>query len=123
MAKAPCTIILAAGKGTRMHSESTPKVCFPVNGVPAIVRAMRSYAAAGVKQFVVVVGTLAEAVMKTVGAEFPNCVYAFQPEQNGTAGAVASAMAGERSPPMGSTSTSAGAAGRSGLKSCCSWKT
>ncbi|MBR4519220.1 MAG: NTP transferase domain-containing protein [Victivallales bacterium] len=94
MAKAPCTIILAAGKGTRMHSESTPKVCFPVNGVPAIVRAMRSYAAAGVKQFVVVVGTLAEAVMKTVGAEFPNCVYAFQPEQNGTAGAVASAMAG-----------------------------
>ena len=94
MSKAPCTIILAAGKGTRMHSESTPKVCFPVNGVPAIVRAMRSYAAAGVRQFVVVVGTLAEQVMKTVGAEFPNCVYAFQPEQNGTAGAVASAMAG-----------------------------
>ncbi|MBR6470209.1 MAG: NTP transferase domain-containing protein [Victivallales bacterium] len=94
MSKAPCTIILAAGKGTRMHSESTPKVCFPVNGVPAIVRAMRSYASAGVEQFVVVVGTLAEQVMKTVGAEFPNCVYAFQPEQNGTAGAVASAMAG-----------------------------
>ncbi|MBR4125369.1 MAG: NTP transferase domain-containing protein, partial [Victivallales bacterium] len=94
MAKAPCTIILAAGKGTRMHSETTPKVCFPVNGIPAIVRAMRSYAATGVQQFVVVVGTLAEQVMKTVGAEFPNCVYAFQPEQNGTAGAVACAMAG-----------------------------
>ena len=94
MVKAPCTIILAAGKGTRMHSDSTPKVCFPVNGVPAIVRAMRSYASAGVEQFVVVVGTLAEQVMKTVGAEFPNCVYAFQKEQNGTADAVASAMAG-----------------------------
>ncbi len=94
MSKAPCTIILAAGKGTRMHSDSTPKVCFPVNGVPAIVRAMRTYASAGVSQFVVVVGTLAEQVMKTVGAEFPNCVYAFQPEQNGTAGAVASAMQG-----------------------------
>ena len=94
MSKTPCTIILAAGKGTRMHSDSTPKVCFPVNGVPAIVRVMRSYAAAGVQQFVVVVGTLAEQVMKTVSTEFPNCVYAFQPEQNGTAGAVASAMAG-----------------------------
>ena len=38
-----CGIILAAGKGTRMGSSTTPKVCFPVNGVPAICRALSTY--------------------------------------------------------------------------------
>ena len=87
------TIILAAGKGTRMHSDQLPKVCFEVNGVPAIVRAMRTYRAVGCGQFLVVVGgPLAGKVMETVGAEFPNTVYAFQPIQNGTAGAVQAAL-------------------------------
>ncbi|MBR0460168.1 MAG: NTP transferase domain-containing protein [Victivallales bacterium] len=96
MNRVPCTIILAAGKGTRMGSSDTPKVCFPLNGTPAIVRAMRVYRNAGVKQFLVVVGNLAEKVMATVTPEFPETNYAFQPEQNGTADAVACALAGAR---------------------------
>lgn len=89
------TIILAAGKGTRMKSAQLPKVCFEVNGVPAIVRAMRSYRESGVLQFIVVVGgQLAGKVISTVSAEFPNVVYTYQPEQDGTAGAVDCALKG-----------------------------
>jgi len=95
-------IILAAGKGTRMKSESTPKVCFKVNGVPAILRAMRAYAAAGIRQFVVVVGgPLAGKVVETVNSEFPNAVFAYQPMQDGTAGAAACAVRGMVAVPDG----------------------
>ena len=70
-------IILAAGKGTRMKSDQTPKVCFKVNGVPAILRAMRTYRETGIPQFIVVVGgNLAGKVMETVNAEYANVVYA-----------------------------------------------
>ena len=86
-------VILAAGKGTRMQSEQKPKVCFEVNGVPAILRAMRTYCASGIPQFVVVIGgALAGKVIETVNSEFANAVYAYQADQNGTAGAVDCAM-------------------------------
>ncbi len=88
-------VILAAGKGTRMKSELTPKVCFEVNGVPAILRAMRTYTSTGIPQFIVVVGgSLAGKVVETVNSEFSNAIFAYQPEQNGTAGAVDCAMKG-----------------------------
>ena len=61
-------IILAAGKGSRMRSESCPKVCFKVNGIPAINRALQTYTECGIQQTVAVVGTLAE---KSHG----NCYY------------------------------------------------
>ena len=60
------TIILAAGKGTRMGVDTRPKVCFEVCGVPAIIRAMRAYHACGIKQHVIVVGNLAGQVIETV---------------------------------------------------------
>ena len=88
------TIILAAGKGTRMGVDTCPKVCFEVCGVPAIVRALRVYQACGIKQHVIVVGNLAGQVIETVGREFPNCAYVYQAEQLGTAHALRCAFDG-----------------------------
>ena len=69
-------IILAAGKGTRMKSDLTPKVCFEVNGVPAILRAMRTYRGTGIPQFIVVIGgTLTGKVMETVNYALINKTY------------------------------------------------
>jgi NDP-sugar pyrophosphorylase family protein len=52
-------IILAGGRGTRMASKDTHKVCFPIAGRPAIVRAIDTYKAAGLRRFLVVVGQMA----------------------------------------------------------------
>ena len=49
------TIVLAAGKGSRMNSSSVPKVCFPVNGIPAVNRALKIYNDCGIKQHILVV--------------------------------------------------------------------
>ena len=78
-------LILAAGKGSRMGSATTHKVCFPVDGTPAILRALDVYRECGIRQNLVVVGTLAEQVIDTVGKAFPNTVFAYQPDANGTA--------------------------------------
>ncbi len=85
-------IILAGGKGTRMKSSSIHKVCFPIDGRPAINRALEIYNSCGVTQPIVVVGKLAGQVVETVGKEFSNVIYAYQPEQHGTASAVKSAL-------------------------------
>ncbi len=82
------TIILAAGKGSRMGSESTPKVCFEINGVPAINRALEIYAGCGIPQHVVIVGTLAGKVIETVGEAFEHTAFVYQKEQLGTANAL-----------------------------------
>jgi len=86
MSKAPqFSVILAAGKGTRMGSESCPKVCFPVDGKPAINRAIDIYNRCGVTQHIVVVGAMAGHVVETVGREFSNVQFVYQAEQRGTA--------------------------------------
>ena len=43
-------VILAGGKGTRMRSQDRHKVCFPIDGRPAINRALDIYEAAGIQQ-------------------------------------------------------------------------
>lgn len=82
------TIVLAAGKGSRMNSTSIPKVCFPVDGIPAVNRALKIYNDCGIKQHILVVGAMAGQVIETVGAEFANTTFAYQREQKGTANAV-----------------------------------
>lgn len=79
-------IILCAGKGTRMNDDSTNKVCFEVAGIPVIRRIIANYRAAGINNFIVVVGHHAEKVMQCLSDE-EGIVYAFQKEQNGTGGA------------------------------------
>ena len=79
------SIILAAGKGTRMGSINRNKVCFPIDGKPAINRAIDTYNACGVRQHILVVGAFADDVLKTVGTEYDNVMFAYQAEQLGTA--------------------------------------
>ncbi len=79
------SIILAAGKGTRMGSTTRNKVCFPIDGKPAVNRALDTYNACGVRQHILVVGAFADDVLKTVGSEHGNVIFAYQAEQLGTA--------------------------------------
>jgi len=67
-----------------MASRDTPKVCFPIAGRPAIVRAIDTYKAAGLRRFVVVVGQLAEKVVETVGRAHPDTSFVYQDSPRGT---------------------------------------
>jgi len=77
------SIILAAGKGTRMQSANLHKVCFPIDGIAAINRSLETYNDCGISYHIIVVGAMAQQVMDTVAAE--NVIYAYQAEQLGTA--------------------------------------
>lgn len=79
------SIILAAGKGTRMHSAALPKVCFPIDGQPAINHNLAVYKECGINSHIVVVGFLAGQVVETVGREHEGVIFVFQAEQLGTA--------------------------------------
>jgi len=84
VAATPVCVILAAGAGKRMRSRERHKVCFPIAGVPAILRTVRAMKAAGLRRFVIVVGPLAEQVASTVAAEHPEVAYVYQPQPRGT---------------------------------------
>jgi len=71
-----------------MSSGRLHKVCSPVNGRPAILRALDCYKECGLEPIVVVVGSKAENVMDTVAAEYPEALFAFQPRRLGTGNAV-----------------------------------
>ncbi|WP_170548080.1 bifunctional UDP-N-acetylglucosamine diphosphorylase/glucosamine-1-phosphate N-acetyltransferase GlmU [Ruegeria atlantica] len=83
-------VILAAGKGTRMHSD-IPKVLHPIAQVPMLVHAMRAGAVLSPERTVIVTGHGAEAVAKVATAEDEAAQIAVQDEQLGTAHAVAQA--------------------------------
>jgi N-acetylgalactosamine kinase len=77
-------IILAAGKGTRMGNEETAKVCFEIDGEPAINRIISIFKRVGFQNFVLVVGTRSEQVMQTVSQKHKGIVFVFQNPQMGT---------------------------------------
>src|SRR6056297_3199848 len=81
-------IVLAAGKGTRMHSD-LPKVLHEVAGAPLLVHAIAAGAALEPARTVVVAGHGAEAVRAAVAAHDPQAQVVIQSEQRGTAHAVA----------------------------------
>jgi bifunctional UDP-N-acetylglucosamine pyrophosphorylase/glucosamine-1-phosphate N-acetyltransferase len=87
-----CTIILAAGQGTRMKS-TLPKVLHRVAGVPMVHWSVEAALAAGSDHVVLVVGHGREAVTEAVTARFGDKVrFAVQTEQRGTADAVRAGM-------------------------------
>lgn len=77
-------IILAGGQGKRMASADKHKVCFPVAGVPTIVRGINTYKAAGLRRFVVVAGQMAEQVVATVAKVHPEVAFVYQAQPRGT---------------------------------------
>lgn len=83
---APVAVILAAGKSTRMKSE-TPKVLHPVCGRLMIEYVMDAARAAGVQKLIVIVGHKADQV-KSALARHSDVVFAEQVEQKGTGHAV-----------------------------------
>jgi bifunctional UDP-N-acetylglucosamine pyrophosphorylase/glucosamine-1-phosphate N-acetyltransferase len=81
------SIILAAGEGTRMKS-SLPKVLHPLNGKPLLRYAVDAAHAAGADHTVVVIGSGAEQVKKTIG---DSVEYVMQEKRLGTGHAVMTA--------------------------------
>lgn len=68
-------VILCAGKGSRMSSDKTHKVCFEIAGVPAIKRLMGSLSEAGIEKFNVVVGIMAEKVIGCIAEDYDDVIY------------------------------------------------
>jgi bifunctional UDP-N-acetylglucosamine pyrophosphorylase / glucosamine-1-phosphate N-acetyltransferase len=83
---APIAVVLAAGKSTRMKSE-TPKVLHSVCGQMMIDYVLDATRAAGVERIVVVVGHKADLVRDAL-SQHSDVVFAEQTEQNGTGHAV-----------------------------------
>jgi N-acetylgalactosamine kinase len=77
------SIILCAGKGTRMNDDSKNKVAFSVAGVPVIKRLVSEMKRGGVDLFVIVVGHNAESVKQALSG-VDGVIYAYQHEQKGT---------------------------------------
>ena len=83
---APVAVILAAGKSTRMKSD-TPKVLHTICGWPMIDYVLNAARNAGVQKIIVVVGHKANAVRDALSGH-ADVVFAEQHEQNGTGHAV-----------------------------------
>ncbi|WP_066798866.1 bifunctional UDP-N-acetylglucosamine diphosphorylase/glucosamine-1-phosphate N-acetyltransferase GlmU [Sphingomonas soli] len=90
MTQAIAALILAAGKGTRMKSD-THKVLHPIAGLPMLLHLIRSFDAAGASERVVVVGSLREQVEAAVAPLGVRTVV--QEQQLGTAHAALQAKA------------------------------
>ena len=86
--KSTKTIILAGGKGTRMHSE-LPKVCHEICGKPLVSHVIAANETAGISDIAVIVGYRAERVK----AVLPESVSTYlQEQQLGTGHAVMQAL-------------------------------
>ena len=88
-------LILAAGKGSRMNSE-TPKVLMLLNNKPMLFYILETLKDIGIKDILILVGYKKEEVIKSVDAwllQNPSITitFAVQTEQNGTGHAVLSA--------------------------------
>jgi len=85
-------IILAAGKGTRIKSE-TPKVLHPVWGIPSVLRVCNAVRKGlGCKKLVVVVGKKAEEVIGLLNKKSKDIIFVYQKVQKGTGHAVKTAI-------------------------------
>jgi N-acetylgalactosamine kinase len=84
LAQETVVVILAAGKGTRMGRSDLVKVCFEIDGIAAINRAITVFKRQRFSRFLLVVGTMADQVLATVAREHPGVMYVYQEPQLGT---------------------------------------
>lgn len=82
------TVIMAAGKGTRMKDPSRPKVMFEVNGKPMIQHVVELAQAMKSDKIIVIVGFQRESVYNHLEAVAPIVQFAVQDPQLGTGHAV-----------------------------------
>src|SRR5437899_419612 len=85
-----CAMILAAGMGKRMQSQST-KLVHNVAGRPMVRHVVEAARSAGMSRTVVVVGNQADEVRRAVGETDKRIGFAYQDSQRGTGHAVLSA--------------------------------
>lgn len=76
------SVVLAAGKGTRMKSE-LPKVATLLAGKPLLTHVLDSLQSAGISKKVIIVGFKKE-VVEEIANKSPNVEFAIQAEQLGT---------------------------------------
>ena len=81
-------VILAGGKGTRMHS-SLPKILHPISGRPMISFSLENLRNAGIKNIVTVFGYKRNIILKRLSK---NINFAIQPKPLGTGNAVLNAF-------------------------------
>jgi glucose-1-phosphate thymidylyltransferase len=88
------SVILAAGKGTRLRplTEDKPKGMVEVDGKPILTHCLEQLAELGTDEFVVVVGYMKEVIIDHYGDEFQGTpiTYTHQREQKGLAHALLS---------------------------------
>lgn len=82
-------VIMAAGRGSRMNSQSTNKVALPLAGKPIINHTITNLRNAGIQNIVVVVGFAKESILRCLDDDI---VTVEQAEQLGTGHAVQVAM-------------------------------
>ncbi len=82
-----CAIIMAAGQGTRMHSDLV-KVLHPLNGLPMAAHVLECCRRLGLKQTLLVVGHQADRVRDALAPWAEGMEFILQAEQRGTAHAV-----------------------------------
>lgn len=90
------TVVLAAGRGTRMGplTEDRPKPMLPVAGRPVLEHVLERTAAAGASSFVIVIGYRGETIRERFGPSFDGrpITYVEQKSADGTADALATAV-------------------------------
>jgi N-acetylgalactosamine kinase len=77
-------VLLAAGKGTRMGRSDLGKVCFEIDGIPAINRQITAFRRRRFSRFLLVVGSKAEQVLAAVAKDHPGVMCVYQEPQLGT---------------------------------------
>jgi dTDP-glucose pyrophosphorylase len=97
-------IVMAAGEGRRLRpvTQRWPKPVLPIDGRPVLGILLRELAGAGIERAVIVTGHLADQVRRLGGdgsAWGLEVRYADQPSPDGSADAVARALAGGAQPP------------------------
>jgi N-acetylgalactosamine kinase len=84
VAEQTIVVALAAGKGSRMGKTDLAKVCFEIDGVPAINRTINTFKDLGFDKFMLIVGANAQSVLENVSKVQSDASFIYQNQQNGT---------------------------------------
>ncbi len=87
------SVIMAAGRGTRMPSSNVNKVCLPLAGKPAITRIIETLHECGIQSHFVVLGHSPQSVLQSVSNAPGTHHFCYQKEPKGTGNAAKIAAA------------------------------